>query len=273
MGEFIPVTSVTSGIGEMVTPDIYCYSVQIVNICFVGDPKQTNGWALVDTGMPRSADKIIHAAEEHFGAGTRPEAIILTHGHFDHVGAVVELTETWKVPVYAHELEMPYLTGQSDYPPADPSVDSGLVAKMSPFFPRHSIDLGSRVQKLPMDGSIPEMPGWRWIHTPGHTPGHVSLFRDADGILIAGDAITTTEQESLYKVITQKQELHGPPAYFTTDWQASFESVKRLAALKPSAMVSGHGVPMSGESLIQGLEALVENFERTEIPKEGRYVK
>ena len=40
------------------------------------------------------------------------------------------------------------------------------------------------------------MPGWRWVHTPGHTAGHVSLFRDADRTLIAGDAFVTTKQES-----------------------------------------------------------------------------
>ncbi|BCJ88589.1 hypothetical protein skT53_35740 [Effusibacillus dendaii] len=54
------------------------------------------------------------------------------------------------------------------------------------------------------------------------------MFREKDRALIAGDAFITVKQESPFKVIIQDQELHGPPAYFTTDWQASRESVKNL---------------------------------------------
>ena len=66
-----------------------------------------------------------------FGHGNRPAAILLTHGHFDHVGALKTLAEEWDVPVYAHTLELPYLTGRSSYPPPDPSVGGGAMAAMS----------------------------------------------------------------------------------------------------------------------------------------------
>lgn len=257
--EFIPVTSITSGIWQTIASDIFCLPVQIVNICLVGNPKQDGQWTLVDAGMPQSADTILQEITERFGKETRPNSIVLTHGHFDHVGAVKELAERWDVPVYAHDLEMPYLTGQRDYPPANPAPE-GLVAKMSLLFPRHSIDLGSRVHPLPSDGRVPDMPGWRWIHTPGHTPGHVSFYRDADRALLAGDAFVTVKQESLYKVITQEQELHGPPAYFTTDWESARESITKLAALTPSVAVTGHGIPMSGEELTRGLDALLAEY-------------
>jgi glyoxylase-like metal-dependent hydrolase (beta-lactamase superfamily II) len=270
--KFIPVTSVRSGIMQKVTPDILCLPIQIVNVCFVGTPGQSDNWVLVDAGMPKSAEKIIEEAKNIYGEDRSPKAIILTHGHFDHVGAVEELVKLWNVPVYAHELEMPYLTGKSDYPPADPSVDSGLVAKMSPMFPREAINLEGHVQTLPADGSVPAMPDWRWIHTPGHTPGHISLFRESDRALLAGDAFTTVKQESLFEVIMQKPELHGPPAYFTTDWQAAWDSVKKLAKLRPSVAVTGHGQPMHGEQLADGLEELARNFGRTEIPEHSRYV-
>jgi glyoxylase-like metal-dependent hydrolase (beta-lactamase superfamily II) len=62
------------------------------------------------------------------------------------------------------------------------------------------------------------MPEWRYMHTPGHTSGHISLFRNEDGVLLAGDAFVTTNQESLIAVMTQKKELHGPPKYFTYNW-------------------------------------------------------
>ncbi|EIJ81907.1 metal-dependent hydrolase [Bacillus methanolicus PB1] len=269
---YIPMTSFASGVGQAVMPDLYCYTNQIVNVCFVGSPENPNDWVLIDAGMPESANRILDAAKERFGENSKPKAIVLTHGHFDHVGAVVDLVEKWDVPVYAHEAEIPYLTGKSSYPEPDGSVEGGLVAKMSPLFPNEPINLGSRVKAVPSDGSIPYMHGWRWIHTPGHSPGHISLFRDEDRSLIAGDAFVTVKQESLYKVVTQIQEISGPPRYFTTDWEAAKESVKKLEALKPTVAITGHGMPMSGGELTKGLEKLARDFERIAIPDYGRYV-
>ena len=72
-----------------------------------------------------------------------------------------------------------------------------MVAKMSPTFPHKSINLGDHAIALPSDGSIPGMPDWKWIPTPGHTEGHVSLFREKYRTLIVGDAFCTVKQESL----------------------------------------------------------------------------
>jgi glyoxylase-like metal-dependent hydrolase (beta-lactamase superfamily II) len=266
---YIPMTSIRSGVGEEVSHDLFFYTNQIVNISLVGTAED---WVLVDTGMPQSAKHILKIVEDRFGTDSRPKAIILTHGHFDHVGAVVDLVEAWNVLVYAHELELPYLTGQASYPEPDGSVEGGILAKLSPFFPNEPINLGSHVRTLPSDGSIPGMPGWRWIHTPGHTPGHVSLFRDKDRALIAGDAFVTVEQDSLYKVITQKKQLTGPPVYFTTDWYAAEQSVRKLEALKPNVAITGHGIPMTGIELTSGLSILAADFKKTAVPDHGRYV-
>jgi glyoxylase-like metal-dependent hydrolase (beta-lactamase superfamily II) len=267
-GSFLPMTSIGSGMGIAVLPDVFCYTNQIVNLALVGNQ---NEFVLVDAGMPKSADEISEMIAEHFGEQARPSAIILTHGHFDHVGSLVELLEKWRVPVYAHELEIPYLTGKKDYPPGDPSVDAGMVAKLSPMFPNHGIDIGEQVKVFPQDGSIPHMQGWKWIHTPGHTPGHVSLFREEDRALIVGDAFVTVKQESLYKVLTQTQEISGPPRYYTTDWEAAYESVQSLEALKPEVAVTGHGIPMNGEELRENLSYLTANFREIAKPKDSRY--
>src|SRR5690606_31399127 len=161
----------------------------------------------------------------------------------------IELIEHWDVPVYAHELELPYLTGQTKYPQPDASVEGGMVSKMSPMFPIDPINLGTHVQKLPADGTVPELPDFRWIHTPGHSVGHDSLVRVADKTLIAEDAFVTVKQEYLYKVFTQAQEISGPPRYLTPDWTASRASVEKLYDLHPEVAVTGHGVPMEGEQL------------------------
>ncbi|WP_445619620.1 MBL fold metallo-hydrolase [Kushneria sp. Sum13] len=261
----LPLTSVSSGKGHEVLADVYCYPVQIVNVYFVADPARDD-WVLVDAGMPRCEDDIIRAAAERFGKNVPPRAIILTHGHFDHVGAVVELAEHWNVPVYAHPLELPYLTGQKHYAPPDTHAGGGIIPSLAGFFPREPIDLGARIRPLPEDGSVPCLADWRWLHTPGHTQGHISLFRDSDRALLAGDAFVTVRQESLYQVYTQHREISGPPRYFTPDWEAAYHSVQMLAGLMPTVAMTGHGRAMSGEALRDGLRCLLNNFEERAMP-------
>ena len=69
---------------------------------------------------------ILRAAAERFGADARPAAIIMTHGHCDHVGALEDLAQEWDAPVYVHPRELPYLSGRAAYPAGDPSVGGGL---------------------------------------------------------------------------------------------------------------------------------------------------
>lgn len=268
----LPVTSAQNDKGIEVLPDLYQYTVQIVNVVFYGKANE-DGFVLVDAGMPKSSEKIIEAAKERFGENSKPKAIILTHGHFDHVGAVIELAEYWDVPVYAHKLEVPYLNGMEDYQSPDPSVDGGMVAKMSPMFPKKGIDITERLHELPADGSVPYMPDFQWIHTPGHTKGHVSLYRERDKALIAGDAFTTVKQDSLYNVLTQNKNIYGPPRYFTTDWEAAKASVEKLASVNPEIAITGHGQPMTGEELSEQLSKLVNNFDEIAKPDSGRNVE
>jgi glyoxylase-like metal-dependent hydrolase (beta-lactamase superfamily II) len=252
---------------EQVLPDVTVLKFTIVNACMAGDG---GGWILADTGLGDTYDFILEKSQGRFG-GVPPISIVLTHGHFDHVGSLKRLAEHWDVPVYAHELEIPYITGKKDYPPGDPDADEGMVAKMSPSFPNKSIDIGFRAVALPEDGSIPGCSDWKWIHTPGHTEGHISLFREKDKTLIAGDAFTTTKQESLSSVLTQAEQVKGPPAYFTTDWESARRSVERLKALEPDLAVVSHGNPMRGDELKRHLEYLVSNFNEAAVPDRGRY--
>ena len=253
-----------------VTDDVAALQDLIVNIVFFGAPG--GRWVLIDAGMPyTAAAKIRLAAARRFGPGSRPEAIILTHGHFDHVGGLPALADAWDVPVYAHRREMPYLTGRSAYPPPDPTVGGGMMARLSMLYPRGPYDFSHRMRPLPDDGSVPGMAGWKWVHTPGHTPGHVALFRESDRTLIAGDAFVTTKQESAVGAITQAPIVHRPPAYYTPDWTLAYNSVRKLMDLRPAVAITGHGLPMAGAELESGLRRLVDNF-RDEMPRRGRYV-
>jgi len=255
-----------------VADGVWGLKIVFVNIYMVAKGKDSKEWVLIDAGVPGSTKKIIKMAEDIFGKNVPPSAIILTHGHFDHTGSLKDLLKYWDAPVYAHHLEMPYVTGKSAYPPPDPSVGGGLMSSLSWAFPKGPINLGKKVKALPDGGVVPVLDNWQYFHTPGHSPGHVSFFRERDRILIAGDAFVTCKQESAFASLTQKKKLSGPPKYFTNNWAAAEESVRILTDLGPLVAATGHGVPMQGNELKEGLEELTENFQAKAIPKHGRYV-
>ncbi|HEV7347097.1 MBL fold metallo-hydrolase [Telluribacter sp.] len=242
----------------------------MVNVYMIQN-QHDKSWVLVDAGLKTSASKIKKMARKLFGEQSRPEAIVLTHGHFDHVGSLKELAEEWDVKVYAHEMEMPYLTGKSSYPPPDSTVGGGMMAWMADIYPKSPINIKHRVEQLPNNDTIPGLSGWKYIHTPGHAPGHVSLWQAKNKVLIAGDAFVTTRQESARAVLMQEECISGPPKYFTYDWTASEQSVKKLAELRPEIVATGHGKPMQGEAMLEKLTELSDHFREQAVPTKGRY--
>ncbi|HVV00405.1 MAG TPA: MBL fold metallo-hydrolase [Verrucomicrobiae bacterium] len=255
-----------------VTDDLAYKRLALVNLVFFGKPDAGDReWVLIDTGIPGTARLTVRAASNRFGPGSRPAAILMTHGHFDHAGSLEKLAQFWDTPVYAHPLEHPYLNGSESYAPPDPTVGGGLMSVLSPMYPRGPIDVKGRLREL-NEGEVPFMPGWKCVHTPGHSPGHVSFWREADRVLIAGDAFITTNQESAYAVAVQRPELHGPPKYYTSDWPSARESVRKLAALEPEVVVTGHGQAMRGSEMLEALHLLADDFDQIALPEQGRYV-
>ena len=241
---------------------------RFVNVYFVetGTPGE---WVLVDTGLPGSHKTIIAAADKLFYPGSRPEAILLTHGHLDHLGAAKELAGHWQVPVIAHPLEIPYLTGRALYPPCDPTV-GGSLAFMSRFFPAQVPNLGQRVQALNADDpAVPYLMAWRWLHVPGHAPGQLAFFREADSTLLGGDAFATVHHDSIPAVLLGRPKISRAGTPFNYDWQAARQSVQTLADLAPKAIGCGHGPVITGPEAAAGLRALADNYP---IPAHGRYV-
>ncbi len=251
---------------QELAPGVAFHTVSIANVYFLGEPG--GPWILVDTGTPGGAATIQAAAAQRFGVDSRPAAIVLTHGHPDHAGSASELAGAWDVPIYAHPLEFPYLTGQSLYPPSDPTV-GGALAFLTRFFPSSLQDLRPRLQPLPPDGTVPGLPDWAWLPTPGHAPGHVAFYRERDRVLLAGDALTTMGMYSLPALLTNKPQLSRPPAAITCDWGAAQASVQSLAALRPSVLGAGHGTPLSGPDVTAELSDFAAHFP---VPAHGRYV-
>jgi glyoxylase-like metal-dependent hydrolase (beta-lactamase superfamily II) len=240
--------------------------VSFANVYFIGRPG--GRWIVVDTGFPGQALEILAAAEARFGSGSAPEAIVLTHGHIDHAGNAAALADAWDVPIYAHRLETPFLTGRSAYPPADPTV-GGATAFLCRFLPSLWRNLSGRLRELPTH-RVPGASGWEWLPTPGHSPGHICLFRASDRVLLTGDALATLNMDSWIGLIGARPQLAGPPAPFTIDWNAARTSLKELANLRPNVVGCGHGAPISASDLSRRLEHFVEQFR---VPRRGRYVR
>jgi glyoxylase-like metal-dependent hydrolase (beta-lactamase superfamily II) len=249
-----------------IAPDVGWLPISFVNVYFIGRPG--GAWALVDAGLPGRAHQILESAEARFGSGSRPQAILLTHGHWDHAGSALALAEIWDVPILAHRMEKPYLTGLSDYPPPDPTV-GGAMAFLSRFMPSGSRNFGDRLREL-QPNEVPAVAGWEWLATPGHSPGHVSFFRPSDRVVLAGDAFATMNMDSWAGLISGKRTLARAGAPFNTDWDATRLSVKELAKLRPNVVGCGHGIPRYDSELPTRLETFAERFRA---PRTGRYVR
>lgn len=208
-------------------------------------------WVLVDAAWRKRGGTIRAAAEEIFGPGRPPAAILLTHFHPDHSGAALELARLWRVPVHVHPAELPFAGGGYDPAYAHP-LDRWVVAPLLRLVPRRRREAiesrdsleGTAVALDPAAG-VPGLPDWMCVPTPGHTPGHASYFRPRDRVLISGDALVTVRLDSLTGLLTERPGLSGPPWYTTWNRQAARESIERLARLEPAVLAGGHGRALS----------------------------
>lgn len=225
-------------------------------------------WVLIDAGTANHDEQIRQAAEEIFGEGSAPLAILLTHDHPDHAGSARALAERWEVPIWVHPDELPSAIGGmavfDDY--ANP-LDRWVVLPLLRLSGSRRRDatinrasLQGVVRALDPRGEIPGLPDWRLLHTPGHTPGHVAFFRPADSVLITGDALVTLDLNSLRGLIRREQRVSGPPGIATWSRRVAQRSIASLAPLEPRVIAGGHGVPLVGREAAAGLRALAADL-------------
>ena len=223
-----------------------------------------SSWFLVDAGWENDAPRIEAAVAHLLGPGQSPAAILLTHVHPDHEGSARALAQAWGCPILVHPAEIPIATG--DFAAMERyagPLDHWLILPFMRAVGRRRREailaagsLAGIVQPLLSGGAIAGMDGWEWIPTPGHTPGHVAFVRASDGVVISGDALLTLQVNSWSGVLRGRQGLSMPPWYTTWDRAAAATTVERIAALEPSVLAAGHGLPLAGP----GTAAAVRSF-------------
>jgi len=186
--------------------------------------RESDGFTLVDTSMPGSADAILAAAREAVGQIRR---ILLTHAHGDHVGSLAALREQLPdAEVLISERDARFLRGDKSLDPGEPQ------AKLRGSYPEVDVEPTRLLKPGDQVGSLELVP------TPGHTPGHAS-FRDArDGTLIAGDAFQTLGGIAVSGKI---KPLFPLPALSTWHKPTALESARTLREMQPSRLAVGHG--------------------------------
>ncbi|ASA24785.1 MBL fold metallo-hydrolase [Paenibacillus donghaensis] len=179
---------------------------------------------LVDTGMPGQVQAIIEALRELGVPLERLHTVILTHQDIDHIGSLPELQESvgHQITVCAHEQDQPYIEGEQ------PLLKLELPPEMQHFIkhpPRAKVD------RLVTDGEyLPWFGGIRILFTPGHTPGHISLYLQQSKILITGDAM-----------YCENNRLYAPSSRTTPDMPAALLSIRKFQEYDITQAVCYHG--------------------------------
>ena len=195
------------------------------------------GSIIVDAGVRSSAARLKKAL------GQRPlTAHILTHAHADHQGSSAFLCDNFRLPLWC----------------GAPDVAAAQTGQVTREYrnPRHPIahlqqrfwaGPGHRVSRTLRDGEL--VGDFRVIETPGHASGHLALWRERDGVLIAGDVLVNMD------MLTTLPGLHEPPALFTHDVAQNRESIRKIAALEPRMIGFGHGPVLRGTDELLALAA------------------
>ncbi|WP_019586103.1 MBL fold metallo-hydrolase [Deinococcus apachensis] len=178
-----------------------------------------DGPLLVDSGLGRTQEQVLAWAREE---GVR--AVLLTHHHPDHAGGARHLWESLALPIYAHPLDVPYLTGDLPRPPLGIPVLGRLMKFPVPPVPRAAL------QTLEEGDSLM---GWQVVHLPGHAPGQIGLMRE--GVMIAADAVGSRRGRAAL-----------PPGFLNEDQEQTRRTVRKIANLEPREVYVGHGSVLTG---------------------------
>jgi hydroxyacylglutathione hydrolase len=188
------------------------------------------GEVVVDAGTKGAGRRLVRALQGH-AVG----AHALTHAHPDHAGGSKRVVDAFEVPVWVGERD------RADVESGRPLIaDSWAKPAMSRL---------ARYKPVPVARGLREGdavgPGFVVLETPGHSPGHVSYWRESDRTLVCGDVVFNMN------LVTTARGLREPPAMLTPDPARNRDSARRLAALEPELVLFGHGPPLRDPAILK----------------------
>ena len=214
-----------------IIPNVYQLNIGASNVIVVNEEELT----VIDTGLPGSSPRIIEFLRS---LGRSPEEInliIVTHNHFDHVGGLVELRRLTRAKVAAHKADVDGTEGCLPYP--------GMVRRLLSVRPFSNLRpvflLEPDLVDIQLAGGevLEPLGGLEVIHTPGHTPGSISLFSAQKRLLIVGDALNK-----------RRQTLRLPPKMVSANQAQAMNSIRRMAQLDFDILCLGHGRPLTNDT-------------------------
>ena len=218
-----------------IIPDVYQLTFRGANVVLIVEEELT----LIDTGIRGSSPQIIAFIHS---LGRSPEEIsliILTHNHLDHMGGLAELKQLSPAKVAIHKADISNIVASWRVPitPLSSTFRSVFSIKYS--------DVDTRL----VGGEVLEpLGGLEVIHTPGHTPGSISLFSPQNKLLIAGDALRK-----------RRKTLHLPPKMASADLARAVGSIKKMSRLDFDILCFGHGLPLT-DDIHTKLQNLIERI-------------
>lgn len=201
---------------NQVAEDVWQHSVMPrngINVYVIGN-------VLVDAATKQHAGKVVKAV-----AGRGISAHTITHAHPDHVGGSQRVADALGVPFWA--------------PAGDANdVEAGKVT-VADTWAKPVLSRGASFESVPVARRLQEgddlAAGFVVLDTPGHSPGHISLWRERDRVLVCGDVFFNLH------LLTLRYGVRHPPVPLTPDPQRNRESQRKLAALRPEVVLFGHG--------------------------------
>ncbi len=218
-----------------------------------------DGIVLIDTGAPETFDQL-EASLNTLGYGVDEiKLVVITHYHFDHVGNLMEIAKRNKhTRILMGKEDIPYYAGEKS--PEEVPVDVDELRKYFPNLRKSDLEdsagddeisyapdegLLSRIEAVDEDQSVPDVPGgMSIITTPGHTPGHISVYLKDHRALIAGDLM-----------MYWKGNFSGPIRTFSSDPEVADKSVRKVSSLTIETLVGYHGNPYFG-----GANAMIHGY-------------
>ena len=222
-----------------IIPQVYQITIRGVNVILIAEEEMT----LVDTGFHGSSSRILKFVDSLRRSPEEISLIILTHNHPDHVGGLPELKQYTSAKVASHKADIRSGESQLTKSRAKQKLLS-FSAVQSLFAIRpEEVDIGLKGGEV-----LNPLGGLRVIHTPGHTPGSISLFSTQKKLLIVGDTINT-----------RRKNLQLPPQMVSADLKQATSSIRGFARLDFDILCSGHGRPLLADARAKVQELINKN--------------